>query len=70
MPNLRDAYYCSAGQMSPLLNDPHYKTIGLGTKIFLGGEIGYVAWHGTQHSPTVKRKETGIPRRLRQEPWL
>ncbi|PIP67662.1 MAG: hypothetical protein COW92_05220 [Candidatus Omnitrophica bacterium CG22_combo_CG10-13_8_21_14_all_43_16] len=60
-PNLGNAYYCSAGQMSPLLNDPHYKTIGLGTKIFLGGGIGYVAWQGTQHSPTVKRKETGIP---------
>ena len=60
-PNLGNAYYCSAGQLSPLLKDPHYKTIGLGTKIFLGGGIGYVAWQGTQHSPTVKRKETGIP---------
>lgn len=60
-PQLGNAYYCSAGQLSPLLNDPHYKTIGIGTKIFLGGGIGYVAWQGTQHSPTVKRKDTGIP---------
>jgi uncharacterized protein (DUF39 family) len=60
-PNLGNAYYCSAGQLSPLLNDPHYKTIGIGTKIFLGGGVGYVAWQGTQHSPTVKRKKTGIP---------
>ncbi len=60
-PQLGNAYYCSAGQLSPLLNDPYYKTIGIGTKIFLGGGIGYVAWQGTQHSPTVKRKETGIP---------
>jgi uncharacterized protein (DUF39 family) len=60
-PNLGNANYCSAGQLSPLLKDPYYKTVGIGTKIFLGGGIGYVAWHGTQHNPTVKRKENGIP---------
>ncbi|MBU1726135.1 MAG: homocysteine biosynthesis protein [Candidatus Omnitrophica bacterium] len=60
-PNLGNANYCSAGQLSPLLKDPYYKTIGVGTKIFLGGGIGYVAWQGTQHNPTVKRKENGIP---------
>ncbi|MDD4908287.1 MAG: homocysteine biosynthesis protein [Candidatus Omnitrophica bacterium] len=60
-PKLGNANYCSAGQLSPLLKDPHYKTIGVGTKIFLGGGVGYVAWHGTQHNPGVKRKENGIP---------
>ncbi|MBM3249678.1 MAG: hypothetical protein FJZ09_02395 [Candidatus Omnitrophica bacterium] len=60
-PNLGNANYCSAGQLSPLLKDPYYKTIGVGTKIFLGGGIGYVSWHGTQHNPSVKRKENGIP---------
>jgi len=60
-PKLGNANYCSAGQLSPLLKDPHYKTIGVGTKIFLGGGVGFVAWHGTQHNPTVKRKENGIP---------
>jgi len=60
-PNLGNANYCSAGQLSPLLNDPYYKTIGIGTKIFLGGGIGYVAWWGTQHNPTVKRKDNGVP---------
>ncbi|HOX54272.1 MAG: homocysteine biosynthesis protein [Candidatus Omnitrophica bacterium] len=60
-PKLGNANYCSAGQLSPLLNDPYYKTIGLGTKIFLGGGVGYVVWHGTQHNPTVKRKDNGIP---------
>ncbi len=60
-PELGNANYCSAGQLSPLLNDPYYKTIGLGTKIFLGGGIGYVVWQGTQHNPTVKRKENGTP---------
>jgi len=61
-PNLGNANYCSAGQLSPLLNDPYYKTIGIGTKIFLGGGIGFVAWQGTQHNPNVLRTEKGVPR--------
>jgi len=60
-PKLGNANYCSAGQLSPLLCDPYYKTIGIGTRIFLGGGIGYVAWHGTQHNPAVKRRDNGIP---------
>jgi uncharacterized protein (DUF39 family) len=60
-PNLGNANYCSAGQLSPLLKDPHYRTIGIGTKIFLGGGVGYVAWQGTQHNPSVKRKKNGVP---------
>ena len=60
-PKLGNANYCSAGQLSPLLKDPYYKTIGIGTKIFLGGGIGYVAWQGTQHNPGVKRKDNGVP---------
>jgi len=62
-PNLGNANYCSAGQLSPLLNDPCYKTIGIGTRIFLGGGIGYVAWQGTQHTPNVLRSENGVPKR-------
>jgi L-aspartate semialdehyde sulfurtransferase len=62
-PNLGNANYCTAGQLSPLLNDPYYKAIGVGTKIFLGGGIGHVAWHGTQHNPTALRGENGVPRR-------
>lgn len=62
-PNLGNANYCSAGQLSPLLNDPLYKTIGIGTRIFLGGGIGFVAWQGTQHNPNVLRSENGVPRR-------
>jgi CBS domain-containing protein len=33
------------------MNDPDYETIGLGTKIFLGGGQGFVIGEGTQHSP-------------------
>ncbi len=62
-PDLGNANYCSAGQLSPLLNDPYYKTIGIGTRIFLAGGIGYVAWHGTQHNPDVLRSPGGVPRR-------
>jgi uncharacterized protein (DUF39 family) len=58
---LGSANYCSAGQLSPLLNDPHYRTIGIGTRIFLGGGVGYVVWNGTQHSPAVERNEKGVP---------
>ncbi len=61
-PKYGNANYSSAGQLSPLLNDPYYKTIGIGTRIFLGGGIGYVAWHGTQHNPSVERTERGIPK--------
>jgi uncharacterized protein (DUF39 family) len=61
-PNLGNINYCSAGQLSPLLNDPYYKTIGIGTKIFLGGGIGYVAWQGTQFNPSVPRAENGVPK--------
>ncbi len=60
-PKLGNANYCSAGQLSPLLNDPYYKTIGIGTKIFLGGGVGRVIWHGTQHNPSAKRKYNGVP---------
>ena len=62
-PGIGNANYCSAGQLSPLLNDPLYRTIGVGTKIILGGGVGYVAWHGTQHNPDVLRSENGVPRR-------
>ena len=62
-PKLGNANYCSAGQLSPLLNDPYYQTIGIGTKIFLGGGIGFVAWQGTQHAPSVLRSDNGVPRR-------
>ena len=59
-PELSNANYCSSGQLSPLLNDPYYKTLGVGTRIFLGGGEGYVYWQGTQHNPTVKRKPNGV----------
>ena len=61
--NMGNANYSTAGQLSPLFNDPYYKTIGIGTKIFLGGGTGFVAWHGTQHNPNVLRSDNGVPKR-------
>nr|WP_027717854.1 homocysteine biosynthesis protein [Desulfovirgula thermocuniculi] len=58
-PNLGNANYSTSGQLSPLLKDPYFKTIGIGTRIFLGGGIGYVAWHGTQHFPSMQTDGTG-----------
>jgi len=60
-PDMGNANYCSAGQLSPLLKDPYCRAIGIGTKIFLGGGYGYVVWHGTQHNQDVPRKKNGIP---------
>lgn len=59
--NCRNATYCSAGQLSPLLNDPYYRTIGLGTRIFLGGGEGFVTWFGSQHNPKAPRGANGVP---------
>jgi uncharacterized protein (DUF39 family) len=56
------ANYSSAGQLSPLLNDPEYRTVGVGTRIFLGGGVGYVAGAGTQHNPTAPRGENRVPK--------
>jgi len=60
LPHNGNVTFCSAGQLSPLLNDPHLRTIGIGTRIFLGGGIGYVAWEGTQYKTTVPERN-GAP---------
>ncbi len=60
-PNMGNANYCSAGQLSPLMNDPYYMTMGVGTRIFLGGGQGFVVWNGSQHKPKVKRSKNGTP---------
>jgi uncharacterized protein (DUF39 family)/CBS domain-containing protein len=52
LPKYRNATYSGAGELNPLTNDPDYETIGLGTRIFLGGGQGYVIGEGTQHSPS------------------
>jgi uncharacterized protein (DUF39 family)/CBS domain-containing protein len=51
LPRLRNATFSGAGELNPLMNDPDYETIGMGSRIFLGGGQGYVIGEGTQHSP-------------------
>lgn len=60
-PRLANAVYSNPGAISPLLNDPDLQLIGIGTRIFLGGAIGYVAWEGTQHFPLQKRLSNQTP---------
>ena len=60
-PKMRNMTYSSAGQLSPLLNDPFYETIGVGTKVWLAGAQGIVYSQGTQHCSDVERGENGVP---------
>jgi uncharacterized protein (DUF39 family) len=60
-PKMQNLTYCSAGQLSPLLNDPLYETIGIGTKVWLAGAHGHVHAEGTQHAPLCERTEGGYP---------
>ncbi|MBO4797822.1 MAG: homocysteine biosynthesis protein [Candidatus Methanomethylophilaceae archaeon] len=60
LPKMKNATYSSAGQLSPLLNDPHCDVIGIGTRIFLAGGEGYVSWQGTQFKTDVE-EVNGVP---------
>ncbi len=60
-PKMQNVSYCSAGQLSPLLNDPWYETIGIGTAVWLAGSRGHVHAEGTQHFPTCRRNNADVP---------
>jgi len=62
-PKRKNANYCSAGQLSPLINDPFYETIGVGTRVWLAGAHGHVYAEGTQHAGGGEsRTPEGIPK--------
>lgn len=61
LPSFGNANFSTSGELSPLLNDPEMRTIGIGTRIFFGGAVGYVAWHGTQFNTGKPLNENGIP---------
>jgi len=61
LPHFGNATYCSAGALAPLLNDPTYRTIGIGSRCLVAGAPGYVAWEGTQHNPSQTRDDNGVP---------
>ncbi len=60
-PNMENLTYSSSGQLSPLLNDPLYETIGIGSSVWLAGSRGHVHAEGTQHCPTSLRGENDVP---------
>ncbi len=59
--NMRNMTYSSAGQLSPLLNDPLYETIGVGSAVWLAGARGLVFSQGTQHCSLVERGPNDVP---------
>ncbi len=54
LPGCANVNFSGAGELSPLMNDPDLETVGIGTRIFLGGGIGYVTGPGTQHDPDAR----------------
>ncbi|NLK04739.1 MAG: hypothetical protein GX315_00075 [Spirochaetales bacterium] len=62
LPRMGNITYSTSGELSPLLNDPYLRTIGLGTRIFLGGGEGFVVWNGTQFNTRRERNSMGIPK--------
>ena len=61
LPAFGNATFSTSGELSPLLNDPDMRTIGIGTRIFFGGTTGYVAWHGTQFNTGKPVNKDGVP---------
>lgn len=61
LPRLGNANFSTSGELSPLLNDPDLRTIGMGTRIFLGGSTAYVSWYGTQFKSDAELNEHGVP---------
>jgi len=61
LPRLGNLTYSTSGELSPLLNDPEMRTIGIGTRIFLCGAQGFVSWNGTQFNTTKPKNKYGIP---------
>jgi uncharacterized protein (DUF39 family) len=61
LPRLGNATYSTSGELSPLLNDPEFRTIGIGTRMFLCGAPGLVAWQGTQFHTSKPKNAFGVP---------
>lgn len=61
LPRFGNVNYSTSGELSPLLNDPFLRTIGIGTRVFLGGAQGFVSWRGTQFNTEKPRSDRGIP---------
>ncbi|MCX8205019.1 MAG: homocysteine biosynthesis protein [Candidatus Nezhaarchaeota archaeon] len=51
LPGHGNVMFSGSGQLSPLYKDRGLEVIGIGTRIFLGGGVGYVIGEGTQNKP-------------------
>jgi putative methanogenesis marker 16 metalloprotein len=49
--NLSEATFCGCGELNPIENDPDLQTIGIGTRVMINGNYGYVSGLGTRSSP-------------------
>jgi uncharacterized protein (DUF39 family) len=61
LPRRGNVNYSTSGELSPLLNDPYLRTIGIGTRVFLAGAQGFVSWRGTQFNTSKPRGANGVP---------
>jgi L-aspartate semialdehyde sulfurtransferase len=61
LPNMGNATFSTSGELSPLINDPELRTIGIGSRIFLCGAQGFVSWFGTQFKTSGPKNSLGIP---------
>jgi uncharacterized protein (DUF39 family) len=61
LPRYGNVNYSTSGELSPLLNDPYLRSIGIGTRVFLGGAQGFVSWRGTQYNTEKPRNARGVP---------
>jgi uncharacterized protein (DUF39 family) len=61
LPRRGNVNYSTSGELSPLLNDPYLRTIGIGTRVFLAGAQGFVSWRGTQFNTRKARSPGGVP---------
>lgn len=61
LPRMKNCTYSTSGELSPLLKDPDLRTIGVGTRVFLCGAAGSVAWNGTQFNTERPKNPSGLP---------
>ena len=60
-PEYGSVSYSTSGELSPLLNDPECRTVGVGSPVFLCGARGRVVAPGTQFCDVCEKGASGLP---------
>lgn len=60
-PEYGSVSYSTSGELSPLLNDPECRTLGVGSPVFLCGARGRVTSPGTQYCDRREAGRSGLP---------